>query len=458
MSAGDPLSFLVFGARHPWRRETTERAFGKVAVNGLLGLQPFHVLVTQFYKLPLPEADSLLTRRLFALFLGSHAEEITLAELLAGLTILSSSDRAAKLQLAFKAYDFEDTGLIMLRNIETVSRHVCDFLFSSPQPRNPWARFSRMLSDTYPRFCLPSHTLGTAEFVAMASAGHTDFANLLSLFSEEPLSSSASSSSSPSRKSSSSSSSSSSFSSSSSSSSSSAKPRASQTAAGSLSAPQSPVTEGELTELEAKLVAKVRALQSELRSQLAAGQEKDAQIQALQERNALLEKNQKAQATRIADMAARTEKTFLELSKEMESAQSQLEVVLQWMVCPDDSESDFAPAHDSSVIKVGFMLKEGEIMRRWKRRLFVLRSNGDLIWYTQKQKPRARGSLSLRTQVLRKVRSEDDVQRHILELVTPDKKMQLLFKDAATMDDWAVSFISVEAKKKPPAPAQASSS
>src|SRR3546814_1821449 len=66
-----------------------------------------------------------------------------------------------------------------------------------------------------------------------------------------------------------------------------------------------------------------RSLQSELRSQLAAGQEKDAQIQALQERNALLEKNQKAQATRIADMAARTEKTFLELRSEEHTSELQ---------------------------------------------------------------------------------------------------------------------------------------
>lgn len=49
-----------------------------------------------------------------------------------------------------------------------------------------------------------------------------------------------------------------------------------------------------------------------------------------------------------------------------------------------------------SIIKVGFMLKKGDRVKNWKRRLFVLCSDGDVAYYAHKDCPRPRGTISLR--------------------------------------------------------------
>ena len=462
MSSETKRTFLLLGKSCKWNPDTFKRAVAKVTNDGgHLNLTSFHTLFHLFFKVPLPEPEALLTRRLFALFVASQSDAVSYDECLGGITVLLSADVPRILSLSFKAFDFEDTGLITLKSIETVCRQLCEFLFSAKQ-RSPWSRLSRVLSDAYQRFCLPSHTLGLPEFLSMAqSSSNPDFLNMLSLYALSPL---AESSPAPAPKSArpipasaipphragpaSSAAHPPSLTAADASPSPSAAPpqkkkKKKAAAAITTSAPETQ----DLSEFEARLVNKVRLLQAELRNQMEQNAQKDQQIQALQERNEQLEKQVKAQSARLSDVQSKAEKSIIELSKEFDHSQSQLEALCQWVASPNDSEGDFVPAYDSGVVRVGYIMKEGDLMKRWKRRLFVLRGNGELLWFTQKEKPKPRGSLHIRNHVLRKPLASDDVQRHILALSTPERTIHLLFKDPTHLETWALSLNSVERKK-----------
>ncbi len=71
------------------------------------------------------------------------------------------------------------------------------------------------------------------------------------------------------------------------------------------------------------------------------------------------------------------EREVSELKNELAEMKKEREAMLHFMFTPDDDEEEgFIPPFEHRVERVGWMLKESEIMKEWRRRLFVMRGKG----------------------------------------------------------------------------------
>merc|ERR1712013_152192 len=83
------------------------------------------------------------------------------------------------------------------------------------------------------------------------------------------------------------------------------------------------------------------------------------------------------------------------------------------------------------IVRQGWMMKKGDIIKNWKKRYFVLQSNRVLNYYESSSSAMVKGTVALRkaTRVVKK-------STQSLEVHTPKRKWCFACKDTATRDEW----------------------
>ena len=78
--------------------------------------------------------------------------------------------------------------------------------------------------------------------------------------------------------------------------------------------------------------------------------------------------------------AERLEKESSDLKNEVSELKRERDAILHFMFTPEeDDEEGFIPPFEHRVERVGWMLKESEILKEWRRRLFVMRGKGNIF-------------------------------------------------------------------------------
>ena len=89
-----------------------------------------------------------------------------------------------------------------------------------------------------------------------------------------------------------------------------------------------------------------------------------------------------------------------------------------------------------SVIKVAFMLKKGDRIKNWKRRLFILKSDGEVIYYGNTDSPKPRGMINLRDLTDMKQSPGTAELPDSLDIITPNRIWSLHFDNADMEKAW----------------------
>ena len=83
------------------------------------------------------------------------------------------------------------------------------------------------------------------------------------------------------------------------------------------------------------------------------------------------------------------------------------------------------------ILKQGWMMKKGDIVKSWKKRYFVLKSNQTLNYYESDNAVMIKGTCQLN-----KVKSVKKKSTQSFEVQTPKRKWCFACKDQQTRDDW----------------------
>jgi len=93
------------------------------------------------------------------------------------------------------------------------------------------------------------------------------------------------------------------------------------------------------------------------------------------------------------------------------------------------------------IIKQGWMMKKGDIVKSWKKRYFVLKTNQTLNYYESDNAVMVKGTCQLN-----KVKSVKKKSTQSFEVQTPKRKWCFACKDTATRDDWVSKVKQVAGK------------
>eukprot|EP01090_Pellita_catalonica_P022004 TRINITY_DN8398_c0_g2_i1.p1 TRINITY_DN8398_c0_g2~~TRINITY_DN8398_c0_g2_i1.p1 ORF type:complete len:544 (-),score=122.35 TRINITY_DN8398_c0_g2_i1:109-1536(-) len=242
-------------------------------------------------------------------------------------------------------------------------------------------------------------------------------------------------------------------------------------------APQQQSTDSGTETVEAanvRLIAHVKALQVELRKYMQISQDSQNRITQL-ERALASAKNENEKlsrepatdpnaATQIAalkkDMAMRykkalhneTEKSKRGYAREAEKAVQQRKrmslahnEILQFFVgtFPEQETGKPLTTFDHRILKTGYLVKQGSLVKNWKRRMFILRDNYQLLYYSAAERPDPRGVLDLRD--VTQVRASANLE---IEIKTKTRVWLLKTDTAAERDEWVGKLKQVLAPKE----------
>ena len=98
-------------------------------------------------------------------------------------------------------------------------------------------------------------------------------------------------------------------------------------------------------------------------------------------------------------------------------------------IAPD---SNFNP----SVVKVSFMLKKGDRIKNWKRRLFMLKNDGEVVYYGTTDSPKPRGTINLRELTELKQSPGTAELPDSLDIITPGRIWNLHFDNPDLEKAW----------------------
>lgn len=92
------------------------------------------------------------------------------------------------------------------------------------------------------------------------------------------------------------------------------------------------------------------------------------------------------------------------------------------------------------VVKSGWMVKKGEVVRNWKRRFAVLYSSAELAYFeAENLKQSPKGVIDLRTVSAVRISSEKS-KPNCLDLITPSRTFVLSFLSAESMQEWLTAL------------------
>ena len=176
--------------------------------------------------------------------------------------------------------------------------------------------------------------------------------------------------------------------------------------------------------------------------------EKDEHLKRREEKlNQEFEKSLRQQKLAMDDTyrdSLETTKSSLELYKKQLSILSEnYRHLSMWLITGMDNSklndinsNDIKSIDDINIIKVGFMLKKGDRIKNWKRRLFVCRNDGDVVYYANKDAPKPRGTINLRDLIDVKHSTGTADMPDSLDLHTPQRVWNLHFDTATSEKSW----------------------
>ena len=92
------------------------------------------------------------------------------------------------------------------------------------------------------------------------------------------------------------------------------------------------------------------------------------------------------------------------------------------------------------IVKSGWMVKKGEVVKNWKRRFAVLYSTAELAYFeAENLRQSPKGSIDLRTVTAVRV-SAEKAKPNCLDLVTSSRVFVLSFPTAEAMQEWLTAL------------------
>lgn len=212
-----------------------------------------------------------------------------------------------------------------------------------------------------------------------------------------------------------------------------------------------------MEEMNARLVAHIRALQSELRKYMDFDKDNkqeveqlNSQVQELTAENTQLKAQLKRtsqgskqlvkekEKEKVLDQKARAlTKKVGEMENEIakqRDMEKEFAGVLQFLVGPPIEQKVATTLQDVRVLKCSSMVKRGGLIKSWKRRMFILRENMQLIYYAADERPQPRGVLDLRTVVV--VRVPKDAPPNVLEIITNSRQWFIACDSEDEAQEW----------------------
>jgi hypothetical protein len=197
-----------------------------------------------------------------------------------------------------------------------------------------------------------------------------------------------------------------------------------------------------LEQMNARLVVHVRALQSELRKYMDFDKENKQELEQLKSQLKELTtenthlKKKLHRASHESKLRKEKEKAN-EIENEMarqKDMEKEFVSVLQFLVGPPVEKKIATTLQDVRVIKCGQMIKRGNLIKSWNRRMFILRQNMQLIYYSVDDHPQPRGILDLRTVVVAQIAKE--IAPTVLEINTNTRNWFLACDTEEEAQEW----------------------
>eukprot|EP01088_Endostelium_zonatum_P017879 TRINITY_DN5516_c0_g2_i1.p1 TRINITY_DN5516_c0_g2~~TRINITY_DN5516_c0_g2_i1.p1 ORF type:complete len:306 (+),score=100.85 TRINITY_DN5516_c0_g2_i1:28-918(+) len=200
--------------------------------------------------------------------------------------------------------------------------------------------------------------------------------------------------------------------------------------------------EGEsLEEANKRLIAHVKALQTELKKYMTKVDGLEQEITQYKAREAEIAERFKVKVKQSYEKGVLDAEQKSTNSTEIKGLKKSVEgysTVLNFLV---DDSPNADNTGDHKVIKVGTLQKQGNLMKgQYRKRLFLLRANRQLIYFSTKEKPVPRGILDLRECLGMEISKSD---KQLLEILTPTGKFSLRADSKEQRDDWAQSLMTL---------------
>merc|ERR1712079_738817 len=106
-------------------------------------------------------------------------------------------------------------------------------------------------------------------------------------------------------------------------------------------------------------------------------------------------------------------------------------------------------AGKGSVLKQGYMQKEGKMVKSWKKRYFVLQKNGVMSYYHNNKEnvPIAKFNVKDMTKLMNKSWSKTNKKRYGIKVYTPHRNWKFLCADNKERISWLSAFEIVSGTK-----------
>jgi len=105
----------------------------------------------------------------------------------------------------------------------------------------------------------------------------------------------------------------------------------------------------------------------------------------------------------------------------------------------------------NAIIKQGYMLKEGKMIKSWRKRWFVLQNSGKMSYYhnehEDEDKPIAQFNCKNLTKLLNKSWSKSNKKRYGVKVYTPHRNWKFLLQNNDERLEWIKAFETVSGKK-----------
>ena len=163
----------------------------------------------------------------------------------------------------------------------------------------------------------------------------------------------------------------------------------------------------------------------------------------------------------MSNFGSLTSAQYVRLLEQLRSQHRDFNCVMSWMIHPHSprtprrssrksftsstvSSSNTYEIPETDVIRIGYMLKKGELVKSWKRRLFLLRTNGAIHYYSEKERPKPRGSIDLTSITDVRVTTDPSNSVNTLELLDLKKRIWCIhFDTEKEMLDWQEQILKI---------------
>jgi hypothetical protein len=86
-----------------------------------------------------------------------------------------------------------------------------------------------------------------------------------------------------------------------------------------------------------------------------------------------------------------TKEGFQKSQDQLKKLFKDYQTVGSWLLAVNGQQDNAPP-----MLRCGFMLKKGDRVKNWKRRFFVLKGDGEIAYYADKDNPKPRGVINLK--------------------------------------------------------------